>query len=62
MHSMDARIARRLGQLLKCDVTLSENHPGDKITLCGFDDVLEEILPIVRKEAAGWYVRTPTYG
>lgn len=62
MHTMDAVRARRLAELLDCAVTLSENHPGDKVTLCGFDDVLEEILSVVRAEIPGWYVRTPSCG
>ncbi len=62
MHTVDTTLARRLGRLLECDVTLSPNHPAEKITLYGFDDVLEEILPVLRAEAPGWYVRTPQYG
>ena len=62
MHHCDADLARRLAVLLDCDVTLSENHRADTITLYGFDEALDEILPVLRTEAPGWYVRTPQYG
>jgi hypothetical protein len=57
MHAMDKVVARRLAERLDCAVTLSENHCPAHITLCGFDDVIEEILPVLRAEAPGWYVR-----
>jgi len=62
MHAEFGLTARRLAKLLDCAVTLSPNHSPHKITLYGFDDVLEEVLPVLRTEVPGWYVRTPQYG
>ena len=64
MHQMDAEIARHLARLLNCEVTLSMNHPPDKITLCGFnyEYAFDQALAILRTEAPEWYVRIPEYG
>ncbi len=62
MHSKSAMTARRVAALLHCEVTLSENHPLDYITLCGFDDTIEDVLPTLRTLVPGRYVRTPDLG
>ncbi len=62
MHPRSEMTARRVAKLLHCELTLSENHPKDKITLCGFDDVIEDVLPVLRTLMPGMYVRTPTLG
>ncbi len=62
MHTCDEKIARRLALALDCAVTLSPNYPADHVTLCGFDNIMEDVLPVLRVEAPGWYVRTPDYG
>ena len=59
MHAIDSPTARRIAKALDCAVTLSENHPSNYVTLCGFDDALDEALPVLRRLAPGWYVRTP---